>query len=107
MPPLTNTTIDAAIRAALEDMELRQIRRQQEHMEQIRALITSAFPDGDAEGHRRYHEAQIAYMTERAALWREIRSKTTAGLVWMGLLALGTAVWEYVRAAVLRGAGGH
>jgi len=73
------------------------------HMAEMRKMFAGAFPDGDPAGHRAYHEAQISYMTERAALWRDIRSKTLAGVVWMGLLALGTAVWEYVRAAVTRG----
>lgn len=73
------------------------------HMQEMRKMFSGAFPDGDPAGHRAYHEAQIAYMTERAALWRDIRGKTLAGMVWMGLLALGTAVWEYVRAAVARG----
>ena len=52
--------------------------------------LVSAFPAGDMDGHRRYHELQIARVEEIRRLRVAIQEKTIAGLVWAGMLWLGT-----------------
>jgi len=95
--------IDAKIQAAMTAHADKHTAQLDARMKELRDMFSSAFPDGDPSGHRTYHEAQIKYMEERVKLWQDIRGKTLAGVVWLGLLALGTAVWEYVKAAVSRG----
>lgn len=64
----------------------------------VERAMHNAFPEGDAEGHRRHHEAVIKAAEERAALWKDARSSVAkwgaVGLVgwllhlaWIGVLA--------------------
>jgi len=76
--------------------------QQEAHLKKVEALFATAFPDGDPATHKAYHEAQIAYMKERAALWKDIRTKTAGALVWFLLVALGAAVWDSLKAALSR-----
>lgn len=76
--------------------------QQEAHLKKMEALFATAFPDGDPATHKAYHEAQIAYMKERTALWKDIRSKTTVTLVWFLLATLGTIVWDSLKAALSR-----
>lgn len=50
--------------------------------------LTMAFPGGDIEGHRRYHEAQIEKIAEIRRLRIAIQEKTISALVWAGVLWL-------------------
>lgn len=59
------------------------------------AHIAQAFPGGDAEGHRRYHQVQIEMLDERRRLRVAIQEKTISGLLWAALVAAGTAVYHY------------
>ena len=88
--------IDERIESAL-------LKHEHRMKQMVSDLFEKAFPDGDPEGHRRYHETQIRYMEEKVKLWQDIRSKTLAGVVWLGLLACGTAIWEYIKSAIQRG----
>lgn len=46
------------------------------------AAIAAGFPDGDPDGHRRYHEAEIKRIEARAEFWSKLRlSVTQWGLV--------------------------
>jgi hypothetical protein len=53
------------------------------HMEQesetlvntVNELVAQAFPEGDADGHRRHHEAVIAAAENRALLYRQLQVK--------------------------------
>jgi CHASE3 domain sensor protein len=66
----------------------------------LRELLTSAFPDGDPDGHRRAHEDAIDFFRDWGALMREIRNKTFVGLVWAGIVLVGLSVWSYVKAKI-------
>lgn len=57
------------------------------------ALLRLAFPVGDTEGHRRYHELMIESLAERRRLRTAITEKTLTGLVWLGLGTVGIALW--------------
>lgn len=57
-------------------------------------LLTSAFPEGDATGHRKHHEAVIAKAEARAAFWRKMAEEITKyGLIgFLGWLAV--TAWQ-------------
>ena len=59
----------------------------------VKKLLQDSFPEGDAAGHKRAHEAQIEAAAERAKFWHEMR---LAAAKWAGLGLLGfvaTALW--------------
>jgi hypothetical protein len=59
----------------------------------VKKLLQDSFPEGDAAGHKRAHEAQIEAASERAKFWHEMR---LAAAKWAGLGLLGfiaTALW--------------
>lgn len=55
--------------------------------------VTKAFPAGDIEGHRRYHEVMIADLESRKKLTQAIIEKTVSGLIWSAVVGIGIAVW--------------
>ena len=61
----------------------------------ISKLLAECFPDGDHEGHRRYHESVIAAAKERAAFWKKMREELQRwglfGFLGWALYALWTA----------------
>lgn len=62
--------------------------------------IESGFPDGDLVEHRKVHENYIKHAAERAALWKSVREKTVTGIVWAGLMLIGSALWEFIKATL-------
>ena len=59
--------------------------------------ILTAFPNGDIDGHRFYHDALIKKIAAREKLAEAIKEKTIISLIWMGLSALGIAIWHEVQ----------
>lgn len=59
-------------------------------------LASSAFPGGDIEGHRRYHDLVIKRTEEIRQLRIAIQTKTISGLVWAFLIFLGLCIFNYV-----------
>lgn len=67
--------------------------------EEIAALMSKAFPQGDPAGHRLEHELRMQAAKDRADFWKKLRDEImTKGI--LGLLALA-AVWIW--AGFLRG----
>lgn len=64
--------------------------------------LESAFPGGDIEGHRRYHEAVIADVEAKKKLTQAIKEKTISGLVWAFIVWVGIALWHDVLAVIWR-----
>jgi hypothetical protein len=64
-------------------------------------LLKKSFPDGDPEGHRRYHEASIKKAEMQAKMWADIQVSTAKwGII--GVLAWGAIhLWQ----AFLQGPG--
>ena len=89
--------IDRRVAAEVEVRFLRMDQKMDAGLKEIRNMLTSAFPAGNPEEHRRYHEEIMAYMEEKRALWRAIREKTLISLAWAALVALGSAVWHYIK----------
>lgn len=69
--------------------------------QELHDTFLGAFPDSDPAGHKAYHVEQIEYMKEKRALYKDIRSKTVVGIVWMGVVLLGTALLDYAKRRLL------
>lgn len=68
--------------------------------EDLNKKIESGFPYGDLIEHRKVHESYIKEAAERAALWKSVREKTITGIVWAGLMLIGSALWEFAKVAL-------
>lgn len=101
-PPLTlaelERHIDERIRVRLEEHAKTEAERLDARFDRLEGLLKSGFPGGDPEEHRRYHNEVMEFMKERRELWKSIREKTLTALVWSGLVALGSAIYQYIKA---------
>lgn len=59
--------------------------------------LHKAFPGGDWDAHRRYHEAIIRKMEDRAQFYRDLRTELAKKGAWAVLGMLAIAVWAYVK----------
>lgn len=62
------------------------------HLDDLRGLVVSGFPNDNPSSHREWHEEQIALMKSRRVFYENIRNKTSAGLVWAALVGIGGLV---------------
>lgn len=60
------------------------------------ALINRAFPAGDTDGHRRYHELIIENTAEKRRLRMAVQEKTISALIWAAIAGIGVAVWHEI-----------
>lgn len=67
-----------------------------EKTDQLVDKLNCAFPAGDIDGHRRYHELVIQLLAEKRRLRIAIQEKTISALVWVVLVALGSFVWKAI-----------
>src|SRR5471032_1488814 len=100
MPP--NNEIAEAIRELIADLHQRHSENVTRHEvtdrkvdEAIRRIddLHDAFPGGDWDGHRRYHEAVIKKLEARAKLFEELRSHLLKNGLWVGLGFVAWALW--------------
>lgn len=68
-----------------------------------RQRLLDAFPGGDTEGHRHYHEMMMEADRDRKKLIAAVKEKTVAGLVWALMIGLGLACWKYLLSLIGRG----
>ncbi len=66
-------------------------------LEMATKKLYSAFPSGDVDGHRRYHDLIIQRNLEIRQLRIAIQEKTLSGLAWGSMAFLGFAVWNYIK----------
>lgn len=92
--------IQVAVNEAMEEHEKKVKGHIDGKFQELTDVILSAFPGDDPLGHRQYHQKQIDYMTEKMALWKDIRTKSVTGVLWLLLGLLGTALWEYFKIEV-------
>lgn len=59
-------------------------------------VVSAAFPAGDFEGHRRYHQSLIDVLEERRALYRSLKEKSIMGIIWAAVVWIGIAVWHEI-----------
>lgn len=69
-------------------------------VQEVISRIDSGFPNGDPVEHRKVHEHYMREASERAALWKSIREKTITGIVWAGLMLIGSALWDFIKTAL-------
>jgi hypothetical protein len=62
--------------------------------------VLSAFPAGDTDGHRRYHEAVIEWRELRNKLVREALIKVTQGGALAGAGWVALAIWQSFKLTV-------
>lgn len=62
--------------------------------------LHKAFPDGDCDGHRRYHEAVIRKIEDRAEFWKVLRAELASKGLWAVVLVVAAALWAYFKAKV-------
>lgn len=97
---LESSTVDKNILEAIT--ELRDVVRQSTmSLKKMDERVTSseiridklflAFPQGDVDGHARYHQVLIDMANEKREMWRYIKTQTLRGLVWVALVGLGYA----------------
>jgi len=67
----------------------------------VTASMKAAYPDGDADGHRRFHEAMIKKAEERAALFADLRRELAKKGLWAVIALLAVAVWTYFKSKVV------
>lgn len=89
--------IDQRIDERMKACRDREVAHLDKRFLEIKDLLTSAFPGGDPDEHRRYHAEVMEFIAERKALWRSIREKTLTALVWSGLVFVGVAIWFEVK----------
>jgi len=62
--------------------------------------IRRAFPDGDWDGHRRYHEAIIKKLEAREQFYQDLRGELAKKGLWAVLVMVGLALWAFFKAKV-------
>ena len=70
-------------------------RKLDEHVQSEDDRYLRAFPDGDLDGHRRAHAAQIRKAEEQAEFWRKMRIKIGEMTVWAVLVCLAAVLAYY------------
>jgi hypothetical protein len=60
---------------------------------QLSGLLAEAFPDGDPEGHRKYHEETIKALEARSEFWRKMLFEVTKYGLFGVLGWLAYTVW--------------
>lgn len=62
--------------------------------------LHKAFPGGDWEGHRRYHETLIERAEARTRFYNELRAELAKKGLWALIALLGVALWQYFKSRV-------
>ena len=62
--------------------------------------LRRAFPDGDWDGHRRYHEAVIRRMEARTQFYRDLSGHLIKGGAWALIVFLAWASWQAIKTKV-------
>lgn len=60
-----------------------------------------AFPEGDPDAHRRYHETLIHKAEAKAKFYEDLRSELAKKGLWALLALIGVALWQYLKTKVM------
>ncbi|WP_430230466.1 hypothetical protein [Paraburkholderia tropica] len=63
--------------------------------------LHKAFPGGDWDGHRRYHETLIERAEARAKFYNDLRAELAKKGVWALIALIGIALWQYFKSKVI------
>jgi hypothetical protein len=66
-------------------------------------LILKGFPQGDPDGHRRYHEEVMQQMAERRKLRQELLTHLLKASSWPALVGVCYVLWRYFKTQLLNG----
>lgn len=64
---------------------------------ELEELIRDGFPQGNTTKHREVHEGYMAQAAARSAFWKSVWEKVATGGIYAAVVAVGTAVWQYVK----------
>lgn len=64
--------------------------------------ILKGFPEGDPDGHRRYHEEVIQQAAERRMLLQEVRMHLLKAASWPALAGAFYVMWQYFKSQVTK-----
>lgn len=64
--------------------------------------VLAGFPDGDPDGHRRFHEVMIRKAEAREKFWNDMSAKLIERGVWATLMALVGAALYTIRETLHR-----
>lgn len=92
--------IRGAIDSSLRFHEKEMLRQMDSRFTQLEGLIKSAFPDGDPDGHRRAHEAEIESANGWGQLKADLLSKIMTGGAWAGVVWIWFVVMEAIKQEV-------
>lgn len=70
--------------------------------DEVVALLRSAFPNGDIDGHRRTHEGEIKTAEKWSKIWQSVLESTLKMGVWAGVVTLATLLWSNFKDALTR-----
>lgn len=84
---------------ALTQSTLAVVNKQNATLEEIHKLFKAAFPDGDAEMHRRAHEAWIRKTEKEEEFWLDVKKKAVAA----ALIGVGAWIMVALWVAFLQG----
>lgn len=62
--------------------------------------IMKAFPERDFDDHHDYHDQKRKAAKSWSEIILDIKKKVFGGVVWAFLLAVGLAVWEYIKVEI-------
>lgn len=76
--------------------DLDQVKSQVEELANSVKKVVNAFPNGDHDGHRRFHETQMEMLEEKRRLRIAIQEKTISGLIWAAIVIGCKLLWDGV-----------
>lgn len=76
--------------------------RLEREMLSTQSIVKLAFPEGDADAHRRYHEELIRKAKVRADFYQELRTELAKKGIWAVIVLLGIALWAFVKSKVVQ-----
>jgi hypothetical protein len=65
--------------------------------DELKELVKATVPNGDLEGHRRAHEQWLIEAKDGKEMRTKVLTKLAEGTAWAALVAVGTAVWYWVK----------
>lgn len=89
--------IQTAVQSAMTAHEHKLIAHMDQQFAALRQTFASAFPNGDAAGHRLAHEKAIRNAGWWDRIKSEVASKTLTATVWVAILAIVAALWEHLK----------
>jgi hypothetical protein len=103
--PKNDDAVAEALWALKKDLDLRHgenVERSVDHERSMRELnekvdqVLAGFPDGDPDGHRRFHESIIARNESRARMYEAVRDELVTKGLWAAIGLVCVALWYFI-----------